>query len=695
MSTHLQLPGGAEAPPAAPSGSIHFQPDVGDQRGAEARLIDQPARSFVTWQLRDDAARFFLSYVSAATRSVAHIDLRRLPSGEFVLALKPEEGRFAGLGDLLASRRYIDFGAPEEAAATGVAAAASASTLRQRAGAGGGGGGGGGGAAGAQRDTGGLATLPARIRPPRALQVGADGQPIPESVDAEDLADAEWAKGIRPVASPRTLRRVFGALRLLAAVLAVATAAAAFRFEAHAREDVAFVARGSQRAVDRATRPLFAALRAAGPGARPEQCVDAVRAWRRALSASSPRLQADFESGCGADYLGTLTGVLLASSAAILGLMCVHTGRESEDAAGAEARRIVDSGDADAMAAYARRQRAGRPSAFCNAAQAQWAYSFLPLLAVFLASGALLVNLVWELGAASGALENAARTVSLVHPTQGISHADHMLRRARAAGALGAPGALGARRAADYAPTHDELDEYAWRFGFWGVASSPHVGVPRACLEAAQALVDPLTQNPTWLRAPLSMLLPVVGRLRGVAPPGARARAAALPARAHHHDHGAGGAGEALEAEEAAAEAAAAAAEEAAAEAGGGAGGALTVFDVADPFAGTPLRGLGALDFPAPQAGGAPRRRRALVLPSRSGAIQLGVNLVAVVLFSSVIILMTQETFIKSRLCRALWCQRGDYFSDEAVAAYERSLGGGGPDLRNVDLGAAPRARSE
>jgi hypothetical protein len=68
---------------------------------------------------------------------------------------------------------------------------------------------------------------------------------------------------------------------------------------------------------------------------------------------------------------------------------------------------------------------------------------------------------------------------------------------------------------------------------------------------------------------------------------------------------------------------------------------------------------------------------------------------VAVVLFSSVIILMTQETFIKSRLCRALWCQRGDYFSPEAVAAYERSLGGGGPDLRNVDLGAAPRARSE
>jgi cytochrome c oxidase accessory protein FixG len=35
------------------------------------------------------------------------------------------------------------------------------------------------------------------------------------------------------------------------------------------------------------------------------------------------------------------------------------------------------------------------------------------------------------------------------------------------------------------------------------------------------------------------------------------------------------------------------------------------------------------------------------------------------------------------------------YDSDEAVAAYERSLGGGGPDLRNVDLGAAPRARSE
>ena len=43
--------------------SIHFQSEVSTARGAEARLIGQPARRFITWRESDE--RFFLSYVSA------------------------------------------------------------------------------------------------------------------------------------------------------------------------------------------------------------------------------------------------------------------------------------------------------------------------------------------------------------------------------------------------------------------------------------------------------------------------------------------------------------------------------------------------------------------------------------------------------------------------------------------------------
>ena len=101
--------------------------------------------------------------------------------------------------------------------------------------------------------------------------------------------------------------------------------------------------------------------------------------------------------------------------------------------------------------------------------------------------------------------------------------------------------------------------------------------------------------------------------------------------------------------------------------------GYRSVFEVADPFGGTPLAGFLSLDFPSPQSSNPdlPRRRRAILLPSRAGAIQLAVDLVAIVLFSSVGILLTQEWFIKSWLCRKLWCQRGDYFSEEAIAKAE------------------------
>jgi len=628
--------------------SIHFHTDVTTHREAAARLIDQEPQRFITWQFGGDYSRFVLSYVSSIDKTAVHIEIKRLPEGDFMLQNSPNEGRFPSLADILSTRRYINFGAPEETnATTDISSSSSlANTLRLRATA----------ISSAETvvsgGTGGLSTLPARIKPPRARKLGPDGLPEPEtSSEMEDASDREWAKGIRPVCSKRTFSFLFFIFKFLAGVIALALFAAYFRYETHAREDIDLIIKSSQVVIDKATRQLFNTLKSAtsnGGEGEGDKCRAAVTTWRSNLSASAPSLQDDFESGCGADYLGTLTVCTFLSACAIIVLMCLHTGRAPYNAADDELEALIKAGDTAGQAAYARRQRSRVTPVFSSGQQA-WVGAFLPTLLVFLSSFLLLVHLVWDIGAAAGTIENAARTLSLIHPVQDASIAEIIFQREN-----------GGKKPS----LTEDLEMTAWRHGMWGSASATG-GLTRAsssCLQAVKDIVDPLTNSPPWMRAPLSMFLPGVGRFTGITPPSKRKRAVI-----HRHTSSTTTSSSSIVDSVDSSDISIKAVEDASVE------GYRSVFDVEDPFRSTPLSGFLSLDFPSISLSNPnlPRRRRALLLPSRAGAIQLAVDLVAIVLFSSVGILLTQEWFIKSWLCRKLWCQRGDYFSDEAIAAAE------------------------
>jgi len=631
--------------------SIHFHTDVTSHREAVARLIDQPPQHFITWQFGGDYSKFILSYVSSIDKAAVHIEIKRLPEGDFMLLNSPGEGRFPTLADILSTRRYIKFGfekneeSSTESSSLGDNSSSSLpGTLRLRA-----------SAVSAETavvsgGTGGLSTLPARIKPPRARKLGPDGLPEPEtSSEIEDASDREWSRGIRPVCSKRTFSWLFLTFKVIAGVIAMALVGAYYRYETHAREDIDLVIRSTQLAVDGATRELFAAIKRATSGVTSgtnseegEKCRAAVASWQASLSAAAPSLQEDFESGCGADYLGTLTVCTALSAAAIIALMCLHTGRAPYNAPDPELDALIKAGDAAGQAAYARRQRTRATPVF-SAGQEAWVGAFLPTLLVFLSSFGLLVHLVWDIGAASGTVENAARTLSLLHPVQDASIAEIIFQRDS-----------GGKRPS----SSDDLEMTAWRHGMWGSASATG-GLTKAsttCLDAVKDIIAPLTNTPPWMRAPLSMFLPGVGRFTGITPPSQRKRAVI-------HKHSSSSSSSSLGDESVPKTVA----EDSSVE------GYRSVFDVDDPFGGTPLAGFLSLDFPSPQSSNPdlPRRRRALLLPSRAGAIQLAVDLVAIVLFSSVGILLTQEWFIKSWLCRKLWCQRGDYFSEEAIAKAE------------------------
>lgn len=658
--------------------SIHFHTDVSSHREAVARLIDQEPQRFITWQFSGDYSRFVLSYVSSIDKAVVHIEIKRLPEGDFMLLNSPGEGRFPTLADILATRRYIKFEKVDGASqletdssresesnmSSSSSSSSLAGSLRLRASA-------------ISADTavvsggtGGLTSLPARIKPPRARKLGPDGLPEPETnSELEEASDREWSKGIRPVCSKRMFSRLFFSFKVIAGIIAVALIGAYYRYETHAREDIDLVIRSSQAAVDSATRELFASIKStsiSSPSGENdgERCRKAVTSWRAALSASAPSLQEDFESGCGADYLGTLTVCTALSAAAIIALMCLHTGRAPFNAPDPELEALIKAGDAAGQAAYARKQRT-RATPIFSVGQQAWVGAFLPTLVVFLMSFGLLVHLVWDIGAVSGTVENAARTLSMLHPVQDSSIAEIIYQRDS-----------GKKRPF----LTDDIEMTAWRHGMWGSASVAG-GLTKAsstCLDAVKDIVDPLTNTPPWIRAPLSMFLPGVGRFTGITPPSQRKRAA-IHKHSSSSSSSSSGDSSTLPLSSISPKTVV---EDSSVD------GYRSVFDVDDPFGGTPLAGFLSLDFPTQQSSNPdlPRRRRALLLPSRAGAIQLAVDLVAVVLFSSVGILLLQEWFIKSWLCRALWCQRGDYFSEEAIAKAE-AADKTGPSHDGVILG--------
>lgn len=447
--------------------NIHFREDIVDRRGADACLIDKPVGKFLTWRENDE--RYWLSYMSGIS-GATHIKLQRHSDGTFQLAESVNmEGKYSSLGELVAHRRYLDLSTASSgvgATASGISRAPNAESggMRQR----------GGG------DTGGVADLPMRIAPPKAKKVGPDGRVI--DGDDEDQEDREWERGVPPTCSRRTFKRLFTGVLATAVALLSTLLVARYRYHDEAREIFTGLGTAMQIAVDDATKVLFSDLRsvaAAGPRASPVLCEQAARRWVDTLATTAASVQIDFEtSDVGITYLGWLLSILGIAAGGLVVMMCTHTGRAP-----------IKTSDLNKSAG-------SRGEPMCNSMQVQWSMSFWALLLVAVAAGLTTSQVTWDLGQASGSVEYAAKTMSMKHPSQQVYP--------------------------QLAKTDDPdgLDQYGWRRGLWGLAST-RLGVDEACMAAMAPIVDGLTHSPPVLRARIGSLLPFLPAAKDVSISGA------------------------------------------------------------------------------------------------------------------------------------------------------------------------------
>ena len=361
--------------------SIHFH-GVDTRLAAESLLHGRPQGSFVTW--RSTESTYFITFVSNATRRVEHLRVTRLPAdGGFILPdsrTSATDLPFNSLEDLVASRRYLLHDSDDSNADGGflnVGGLSMPASLRLR-------------------KVGGAASLPAALAAPVHRAVPTDDEAA-EDLDAQgiEVDESKYIRGVRPVASEKSLARWLGAVAWGAAALAVAIAGAHAWIGPAAKETLYSISSGALAAVLRETSVLYTALRAGGAG--DEVCVEAVGRWRAGVSGAVGAPQAALDSARSAViYVWALVLMFAVAVPLTLTLFCVHTGRKAVNLTTPEG---------------ASERPGGRH--LCAPLQWVWTAAFLSSL---ICLGVLAHALGSVLGGASFAVsgfENVARTLSL------------------------------------------------------------------------------------------------------------------------------------------------------------------------------------------------------------------------------------------------------------------------------------------